>query len=233
LTHNSHNNKTLIEDFSARDLLPGMDHSYLTINYSDNFPGTDKKIKSYGEKAAKINSFFLEYVKGYHISAAFVKPVNSNSLLFINHQKFQFCIKILNVIDKRSAKIFHQKEGKNINLPLFEIHYGEGKDSLITESHLQVFDLCSADDIKIIYRICSKVNVVLKSYFNRRNFNLAELCCYFGKAEDKVYLVDGFTPDSLKILPLENNSKSLNPYKLITSTEIKHYTDLIFNLLNT
>jgi phosphoribosylaminoimidazole-succinocarboxamide synthase len=227
------NNKSLIEDFSAKDLLPGIDINYISVNYPDCFPGTDIKIKGLGEKVSKINSFFLEYIKGYHIPAAFVRSVEKNSLLFLSHQKFPFFIKILNIIDKRSAKIFGQKEGSNISIPLFEIHFGNTRDSLITESHLQTFELCSVEELKIIYRISSKVNVVLKSYFNRRNFNLAELCCYFGKVEDKIYLVDGFTPDSLKIIPLENDSRSLNPYKLKTGNEMKHYTDLILNLLNT
>jgi phosphoribosylaminoimidazole-succinocarboxamide synthase len=172
-------------------------------------------------------------LKGYHIPAAFIKPQNKSSLLFLQHHKFPFYVKIANVIDRRTARIFLKKEGSALSFPLFELHYGSGKDSMITESHLQVFELCSYDEVRLIYRICSKVNVVLKSFFSRRNYLLAELNCHFGKTEDKIYLIDGFTPNSLKILPAEVGSKTLNPYKLTTSGEMRHYTDQIFNLINT
>ncbi len=206
--------------------------NYLSIQYPDTFVEGGSKIKNLGEKFAAINSFFLEYLKGYHIPAAYIKPQDKNSLLFIQHYKFPFYVKIANIVDKRTGRIFIKKEGSSLNFPLFELHYGNGKDSIITESHLQVFELCSYDEVRLIYRICSKVNVVLKSFFSRRNFNLAELCCHFGKTEDKVYLIDGFTPNSLKILPVEVTPKTINPYKLNTPGEMRHYTDQIFNLIN-
>ena len=208
---------------------------YLVIEYDDAIPvNGDKKvkIKNLGERFASINSFFFDYLKEYHIPAAFIKSYNKNSIKLIKHKKFPFAIKILNVADKRTARIFGIKEGDVLNLPIFEIHTGNGKETMISESHLIAFDLCSVEQLKLINRICSKVNAVLKSFFERRSYILAETTCHFGKYDDKIFLVDDFTPKSLKIIPVKKEERHIDPYKFSTSAEIKHYTDHLFNIMS-
>jgi len=229
-----YNNLHFDEDLLKKEL-PLDEQDYLIVEYFDffNSNGNKKvKVKNLGEKFAAINSFFFDYLKGYHIPAAFVKLHNKNTLKFVKYTRFPFYIKIVNIIDKRTAKIFNKKENDTLNLPVFEIHFGEGKDSLITESHLISFDLCTNEDIKVINRICSKVNAVLKSFFERRGYLLAEASCSFGKYEDKIFLVDDFTPRSIKIIPFDKSNHVVDPYKFNTSAEIRHYTDHLFNMMS-
>lgn len=230
----SNNISEIEEDLRKKDLFLD-EKDYFVHEYYDflSIDGDKKvKIKSLGEKFASINSFFFEYLKEYHIPAAFVKNHDKTSLKFIKYTKFPFSIKILNMVDKRTAKIFKKKEGELLALPVFEIHLGDGKDSLISESHLLTFDLCSVEDFKIINRICSKVNAVLKSFFERRGYLMAETTCNFGKYDDKIFIVDDFTPRSLKVIPINKVNKPIDPYKFATSAEIRHYTDHLFNLMS-
>jgi len=223
-------------DEPSKGDLPFEKEDYLTLEYSDYFSEEDKKIrvKSLGERFAFISSFFLEYLKEYHIPAAYVKTKGKNILKFLNHTRFPFSVKVINTTDKRTAKIFGKKEQETLNLPIFEFHYGSGKDTLVSESHLIAFDLCNYEDLKLITRICSKVNAVLKSFFERRNEILAEVVCSFGKAEGKIFLIDDFTPRSIKVIPHnhDKNGKWINPYKLTSPSEVKKYTDHIFNLMS-
>jgi phosphoribosylaminoimidazole-succinocarboxamide synthase len=228
------NNKTIIEDLLKKDNHDA-DHTYQTIEYQDfilDFSNNKIKSKNLGEKFAFINSYFLDYLKEYHIPTSFCRLENKTHLKYLKHDKFPFSIRILNIIDKRTSRIFHKKENENLPLPVFELHYGNGKDSLISESHLITFDLCNIEDSKVINRMCSKINAVLKSFFERRNSLLAEVTCHFGKSEDKIFLVDDFTPASLKVLPLNKNDHYIDPYKFGTSAEIKQYTDHLFNLMS-
>ncbi len=229
------NNKTISEDLPKRHS-PDEDLIYQTVEYPDYFLDfNDNKIKSknLGEKFAAINSFFLDYLKEYHIPSSFYKMENKTHLKYLKLDKYPFSIRILNVFDKRTSRIFHKKEFDNLPLPVFELHYGNGKDTLISESHLISFDLCNIEDYKIINRICSKINAVMKSFFERRNSILAEVTCHFGKLDDKIYLVDDFTPASLKVIPLNKDDHYVDPYKFGTSAEVKHYTDHLFNLMST
>jgi len=228
------NNHTLYEDLLKKEN-PEPEPPFQVIEYHDYYCNGNGKIKckNLGEKFASINSYFLDYLREYHIPGAFLKLEGKNTLLFQKYDKFPFSVRILNIIDKRTGRIFNKKELDPLVLPLFELHHGSGKDSLISESHLIAFDLCTIDEIKTINRICSKINAVLKSFFERRNSLLAEVTCSFGKNEDKIFLVDDFTPPSMKVIPLTRENHFIDPYKFGTASEIKQYTDHLINLMST
>ncbi len=226
-------NNALINEEAAKKDLPLDDQNYTLLRYPDFLVADNNrkiKVKDLGSKFASINAFFFDYLKEYHIPISFLKTQNGSSLKFVEHERYPFYIKILNVIDKRTAKIFGKKEGELLNLPVFEIHYPNGKDSLVTESHLITFDVCTNEDLKLMNRICSKVNAVLKFYFERRTALLSEVICCFGKSDEKIYLVDDFTPTSLKIIPQNTDGKWADPYNLNTSADIRKYTDFLLNM---
>jgi phosphoribosylaminoimidazole-succinocarboxamide synthase len=222
----------MIETFKRNDI-PFDEGNYQLIEYHDSYILSDDKkvkVKDIGKKVALTNAFFFDYLKEYHIPTAFLRKDGDSALKFSTYQEYSFKIKVLNTADKRNSKIFGMKEGTALNLPIFEFHYGCGKESLISESHLIAFDLCNPEDMKLITRICSKINAVLKSFFERRNEILAEVCCHFGKHEDKIFLVGDFSPASLKIFPKDESVKWTNPYKLSTAAEVKKYTEHLFNI---
>ncbi len=221
------------ESVKRETALDEIGYSLLEYNdiYSEN--GIKKfKIKNLGEKFATINSHFLEYLKAYHIPAGFLKLQGKKSLRFVKHKRLPFSVKLINLINKRTARLFHKKENEILSLPITEFHFGTAKETLITESHLLAFDFCTIEELRIINRVCSKVNAVLKSFFERRNELLAEVTCWFGKAGNKLYVVDDFTPKSLRVIPANNQGKWVNPYKLATSNDVKKYTDHIIKLMS-
>ena len=215
--------------------LPFDSQNYQLVEYPDFFSlNLDKKVKvkDLGQKFATINSFFYDYLREYHIPCAYIKKHEKNSLMFVKFQQLPFVVKILNSADKRTAKLFSLKEGALLNLPVFEYHFGDSKNSIVSESHLISFELCTYENLKLINRICSKVNAVLKSFFERRNETIGEVTCSFGKFESKIYLIDDFTPLSLKIFPNGENYANnwVNPYNLNTASEMRKYTDHLYNI---
>ncbi|WP_337864970.1 phosphoribosylaminoimidazolesuccinocarboxamide synthase [Ignavibacterium sp.] len=211
-----------------------MDEKYIQVEYTDTVLADKKKlkIKDTGQKTCELSHFFFEYATGFQIPTAYVKKDDNTVLKFVNHKPFPFYVKILNRADKRIAKIFGLKEHSELKLPVFEFHYGEGKDTLISESHLISFDLCNPEDMKIILRISSKLNAVLKSFFDRRNEILSQLSCTFGKFEGKICLTGDFSPFGLKIYPKEENKKWTEPEKMSTAAEIKKYTEFLHNIVS-
>ena len=214
--------------------LPFDEQGYQLIEYEDFSLQGNKKItlKNLGEKVASINSYFFEYLKGYNIPCAYVKKIGSKNLLFLKYTEFPFKIRILNAADKKIAKIFSIKTGIALELPVLEYHYGDSKDSMITESHLISFNLCSYDDLKLMNRLCSKINVIIKSFFERRNEYLVELTCRFGKFEGKIFLIDDFSPFSMKIIKNESDGKLPDSYKIETPAQMKKYSDHLLHLTN-
>jgi phosphoribosylaminoimidazole-succinocarboxamide synthase len=219
---------------NIKENLPDKDLDLKLIEYYDFFiTSKNKKVsaKSFGEKSALLNSFFLEFLKGYNIPSAFVKKVNARSLQFLKYTEFAFSVKILNSADVRISKIFSIKPGSPLELPIQEYHLGDSKDSVITESHLISFNLCSYDELKIINRLCSKINAIVKSFFERRNVSLVELTCLFGKFEGKIYLIGDFSSLSIRV-GTQHLDEKLDPYKIETFAQMKKYTDYLIKLTN-
>lgn len=235
MTTKSNNINNLSGESLSKDY-PLDGNNYSLVEYYDFI--TDEKnkkirVKGLGEKFASINSFFMNYLKGYHIPSSFVKNHTESVLRYLNIEKYPFYIRILNVIDKRTAKIFVKKEQELLSLPIFEYHYDNGKDSFVSQSHLLAFNLCTYEDLKLIGRLCTKINAVLKSFFERRNETLAEVKCFFGKTDGKIYLIEDFTPRSLKTVAQGNPRKAIDPFKLTTPALLRKYTDHLLSLTRT
>jgi hypothetical protein len=124
------------------------------------------------------------------------------------------------------------KVGSQLQLPIFEYHFGDSKDSLVSESHLISFNFCTYDELKFINRLCTKLNAILKSFFERRNALLVELTCIFGKFDGKINLVGDFSPFSFKVIGNENTGNLPDPYMNETPAQVKKYTDYLLNLTN-
>ncbi len=224
----------MINEYQRKEI-PFDEQNYQLIEYTDHFfPVKNKKlrVKDLGKKSAAISSFFYEYLKEYHIPTAFVNHHTTESLTFLKFSQIPFRIRILNNADKRTAKIFLIKEFDILTFPVFEYHFGEIKDSLVSESHLISFDICTHDELKFINRLCSKINAVLKSFFGRRNHTIAEVSCSFGKFENKIILVDDFTPMSIKIISTNGDKKAIDPYKISTAAHMKKYSDHLFKIIS-
>ncbi|MBT8381063.1 MAG: hypothetical protein KJO59_01750 [Ignavibacteria bacterium] len=218
-----------------KNKLPFDEQNYKLIEYDDYYYSEKNKkirIKDLGKKFASINSFFYEYLKEYNIPCAYVKKTGTKSLLFIKYSPLSFRVKILNSADRRISKVFNVKQGAELTLPVIEYHYGNEKESVISESHLIAFNLCNYDDLKFINRLCSKINAVVRSFFERRDEITAELTCGFGKYDGKVYLTDDFSPMSLKIFKINEDGKLPDPYKLETAGQMNKYTDHLYNFTN-
>lgn len=211
-----------------------LDDKYIQIEFTDNviLKSEKKKIAGIGTKTAELSTYFFEYLTGYQVPTAYVKRDGHNVIKFVDCTEYKFTVRILNNADKRISKIFNIKENSELKLPIYELIFGETKDNLINESHLISFDLCNSEELKIILRISSKINAVLKSFSDRRNEILTELNLKFGKFQDKIYLTNYFSPFTIKISPKEENTKWVDPNNIKSISDFKKYSNFLFKIVN-
>lgn len=184
---------------------------------------TRKKIKDYGEFSAKVSAFFYEYVKEYHIPVAFEQIHGTGNIRMVPTEEFPVYIKILNTSNKNFSKMFALGKNTPLQVPVFENYLSADSNYQLNEHHIISFGILPLADFKMIGRIATKVNVILKSYFERRNLLLSEMVCTFGKSGDKIVLLGKFSPDSFKLLPKDEPEKE---FVLSTPTSIKKYLEL-------
>lgn len=224
---NLKSNKNILQEEIWENNYIDKENNTFIIEYSDYIKLNRRKtkIEEIGNKFAQINAFFLDYLNAYNIPTGFIST-QKNRIILNNHIRFLFEITILNVINSRMAGLFGKNEGEILSIPVFEFRIGNSEDNFVNESHLISLDLCTNEEIKIIKRICSKINAVLKSFFDRRNCILAEYKCSFGKESEKIFVVNNFTPKSLIIM-----TNNINANKINKPGEFRNYTDFIFNLI--
>jgi len=184
---------------------------------------TRKKVKDYGDFSAKVNAFFHEYVKEYNIPTSFEHTLENGNLLFSSTEAFPVYIKILNTSTKYFSKIFSINKNTPLQVPVFENYLSEDSNYQLNEHHIISFNILPLADFKMMVRIATKVNVILKSFFERRNLLLSEMHCTFGKCGEKVVLLGQFSPHSIKLLPKETPEVE---FTFSTPSSIKKYLEL-------
>lgn len=184
---------------------------------------TRKKIKDYGEFSAKVSAFFYEYLKEYHIPVAFEHSLDTWRLKIAPTEEFPIYTKILNTSNKNFSKMFALAKNSPLQVPVFENYLSADSNYQLNDHHVISFGILPLADFKMIGRIATKVNVILKSYFERRNLLLSEMICTFGRSSDKIVLLGRFTPDSFKLVPKDEPE---NEFLLSTPSSIKKYLEL-------
>jgi len=207
----------------------------IEICFTDNLligKTSKARIKNIGSKILRINSFFFEYLTGFNVPTAYEKVSEEGCMVFEEFDRFGFHIKIQNIVNKKNSKIFGLKEFSEINIPLYEFFLDDEEKFLMSDSHLNSFGLSSTEEYKMMLRICSKTNAVLKSFFERRGFIFAGINCNFGKLKSgKLVIVGDFSPFGLKIVDAKNQYDKNFAFNLKSGTALSHYADLLTDLI--
>lgn len=219
-------------------ILPNIKHSddslelfYLDTIYSGK--NSKIKIKDFGKKLNGISSFFFEYLNQYNIPLAYKNKLENHHLIFERFTAISFHSKIMNTVNRKYSRYFGIPEYSQFSIPLIEFFADEDEKVLISENHIIVFDLLSIDEYKQILRICSKINAVLKSFFERRGVVFSGINCSFGKTSNgKIVLTGDFSPLSLSILHKSEKFNKSIAHRLNSGNELKSYISFLFELIN-
>ncbi len=181
-----------------------------------------------GKEFALIEAFFLEYLKGYEIATIFKKQ-SDGFQFFEDHEELPICLKIFNHVSEESAQHFGRKIFEELPVPYYQYYFGE-KLLPVSESQLWAYDILSPEDSKALIRRAFKVNILLKSFFERRNARLMEFKSYFGKKDEALFFIGECSPLSLKVkLNSEVNFENILNFK--NSSDLKNYTLLLKGLI--
>jgi phosphoribosylaminoimidazole-succinocarboxamide synthase len=167
--------------------------------------GKVKKVPGIGEINQHCAVHFFQLLNSYNIPSSFLMSKPKDEIVVQKYEKLPIQVKIFNHVDRNSSKIFNVKVNERLITPIFEFYYDSRSKNLINESHLLAFNIATLDESKLITRIASKVNAILKSYFDRRNYNLAELNLEFGKFQDRIYLTSTFGYENIKLIPKDDS----------------------------
>lgn len=179
-----------------------------------------KKIDGIGSINCFCTAQLQKLFQSYNILTSYLDSHSEKELVYKNFQKIPIVVRVLNFSDKNLAKVFESSPNEKLLTPIFEFYFNDNRKISLNEYHLLAFGVLSIEDSRQIIKIASKINAILKSFFDRRGYDLVEIPLEFGKINNQIVHTSIFTADSIKIKPKNDNNLSFD-FSLTRPTKIK------------
>lgn len=192
------------------------------INSGD---GKKKKIKNKGVMTNAISAKLFEYLESYNILTYFNSRLDEREMLVKNIEFLPIDVIISNLAVGTIYNRFDLDKGIELAAPIIEFYIKDDKlkNPLVNETHIVALKIASQEEMHSMSRLINKLNVVLKSFFERRNIKLAELRVKFGRYKNKIMLASEISPDNclfLNIISNENDENEDAVYKKFDTDQI-------------
>ncbi len=210
------------------------------IEFLDTLPShLAKKKETVKGKAAinnAISSFLFEYLGSYNIPNHYVKKHDEKSMLAKRLEMLPITFHIWNVAGDDLVERFGFEKYQVLEYPVIEMALKNEKLNFpfINEYHAYALKISNRSEMDQMTRIATKVNAVLKSYFQRRRLMLGDIRLEFGRAGNAIFLGDEVSPDTFVLYELDDKGQVVNPDKFQIKGSKKldvyqAYYDLFFN----
>jgi phosphoribosylaminoimidazole-succinocarboxamide synthase len=174
------------------------------------FESTKKQtVKEKGKVNTEISSYLFEYLHSYNVPTHFLKKVDSKNILVKKLDMIPIEMVIWNIATAGLSKKLGILDGTVLETPVIEFYIKDAKlkNPMINEYHAYALGLCDRNDMSAIVRIGTKINAVLRSFFQRKHLSLVKFTLEFGKVGNQVMLGDEVTPDTFMAWGLKDDGK--------------------------
>ncbi len=232
--------KDLLVEGSTKKIYATGNADEVLIEFLDTLPAhLAKKKETVSGKAAinnAISSFLFEYLTSYNIPNHYVKKYDEKSMVAKKLDMLPITFHIWNVAGEDLVNRFGFEKYQLLEYPIIEMTLKDEKLKFpfINEYHAFALKISNRSEMDQMMRIATKVNAVMKSYFQRRRLMLGDIRLEFGRAGNAIFLGDEVSPDTFVLYELDDKGKVANPdkYQIKGSKKIdvyQAYHDLFFN----
>jgi phosphoribosylaminoimidazole-succinocarboxamide synthase len=159
------------------------------------------RIKERPKIAVELQAFIYAYLETYQIPTHFFSQ-SGGELLVKRLNIIPVEVTVRNLASQSFAKRFkHFKSKQQLDFPIFEYNLkDESGEFYVNDTHLYALQVMSPDDFRTITRLASKVDAVMKSFFERRGFTLVDITMKFGKYKGVIMLGDEISPENITVI---------------------------------
>ncbi len=176
------------------------------------------RIKGKGIINNRMSAHLFEYLEGFNVPTHFIKTIGDREMLVRELKMIPVEIFVRNIASDMFFQKYGIEKGTELKCPVTEYYFKneEHKELMINQSHFIALGLATNDELKMIERLASKINAVLKSFFMRRQIKLVDFKLEFGRYKEKIVLGDEITADTCRFWdsssgdPLDNDVFALS-----------------------
>lgn len=190
------------------------DSDLLIQEFKDEVIGSEGSktqiIKGKGTINKDISAFLFEYLEGFNIPTHYIKNPGGRDMLIKRLEMIPVEVVIHNIAAGGFCERYGLEQGKELISPVLEFYLKDNQrhNPMINQTHIIAFQLAAMDEVRMIERMTSKINAVLKSFFLRRNFKLIDFRIEYGHFKNKIVLGDEISLDTCQLWDISNETKT-------------------------
>ena len=204
----------LLYEGKGKRLYECEDKNLLISEFKDDLTAfnAEKKGNETGKGAlnCKISTELFKLLEKEGIKTHLVKTLNDNEQLVKKVNIIPLEVVVRNIATGSLTKRLGIKDGTVLPFALVEFYYKDDDlgDPLLNDEHCLLLDIASESELEELKRLGREINVILKSFFLKRDLNLVDFKVEFGKDEKgNILLSDEISPDSCRFWDVKTNEK--------------------------
>ena len=229
--------RKLLHQGTTKKLFETDSEEEIILQFSDKefeFDGERKAgFKGKGKLRSLMTSLIYEYLGSYNIPTHFIKKGDDAEIRVKKLKMIPLRVVVRNFAAGSLSDRFQLEEGTELKYPVIEYYLKDRKLNypMISESHAYAFGYASPEEMKYIVRLASKINAVLKSYFDRRKMKLIDYQLEFGRYKNQLMLADEITADTCRLWQVKPDGSLDQNYFRYEGKKAKSSYEEIYNRL--
>ena len=197
----------------AKRLFETDDPDIVLIRYKDDataFNGEKRgTIADKGIMNNKIANHFFAFLANHDIPTHFVEQLSDRETLVKKVEIVPVEVIVRNVVAGSMAKRMGLEEGLELKHSIIEYSYKSDElgDPLMGDDYPTAIGMATAEEMKTIRSITSKVNDLLKAELLKAGIKLVDFKLEFGRFKGEIILADEISPDTCRFWDAETNEK--------------------------
>lgn len=223
--------KEMLIDNGTEKIYATDQEGQMVVEFQNYFPftGSGKKERLDGKAEANnaICCTLFEYLGSYNVPTHYARKIDGRSFLAKRVEMIPIVVSIWNVASSELSKRFALEEGKLLEYPIVEMYFKNEKLKvpMINEYHAYALGLCDRKEMGNILRIATKINAILKSFFDRKNLKLVNFQIEFGRHHNQIILADKLNLDNIMLWGI-NEEGGYDKFDIKGSNRKKNYKEL-------
>ncbi|WP_125761126.1 phosphoribosylaminoimidazolesuccinocarboxamide synthase [Companilactobacillus hulinensis] len=195
----------LIYSGKAKDLFKTENENELLVVYKDQataFNGKRKEIiPGKGVLNCRISTLVFDYLIDNGIETHVIQNISDHEQLIKKTEVIPLEVVLRNRVSGSFAKKFDLIDGETLEEPVIEFYFKSDKlgDPFINDSQVLSLHIATQSEIDFVKQQTLKINKLLIPFFSKANLDLIDFKLEFGRIDDKIILVDEFSPDNCRL----------------------------------
>ena len=158
----------------------------------------------------EITTIIFEYLNVNGIQTHFIENLSDRAQRCKKVDIILLEVIVRNTLAGSTAKLLGIEEGKKLPQAIIEICYKKDElgDPMINDHHAIALGIATKEELNEIYLQTTKINELLKEFFNKINIELVDFKIEFGKdSQGIIILADEISPDCCRLWDKETQQK--------------------------